>query len=146
MAERSRSAAEPAICLGCGVTTRRSSDRRNLYSSASAHILPLWSTTITSQLKKNTQLVDLDIDNLLSAEVGRPHLCRKCFYGYEKVLKVTSVIEDNANKAIAEVLSLPRSSSDSLPPPSKRRPQPLPQPLSTAGSPSVSVSAYLYDF
>ena len=32
MAERLRAAAEPVICLGCGVTTRRSSDRRMIVS------------------------------------------------------------------------------------------------------------------
>ena len=77
------------------------------------------------------------------AEVGRPYLCRKCFYGYEKVLKGTEAIKENMNKALEEVLPLADNtdSSESLPPPAKKRCQPLPpQSLITSGSPSVSVS------
>ena len=128
------------ICLGCGTATKRSSDRRYLYSSASSHVLPLWSSTITTQLKQSHP--QLELDSLL-AEVGRPYLCRKCFYGYEKVLKGTEAIKENMNKALEEVLPLADNtdSSESLPPPAKKRRQPLqPQSLITSGSPSVSVS------
>ena len=56
-AVRSRS---EVVCLGCGVVTTRSSDRRNLNSSSSAHVLPLWKATIASQLNQLADSVSLE--------------------------------------------------------------------------------------
>ena len=47
---------EPVICLGCGEVIRRASERRNLKSSASQHVVPLWKTVMTSQLESVLEL------------------------------------------------------------------------------------------
>ena len=104
----------PVLCLGCGEVSPRSSDRRNLMSNSSQHVVPLWKKTIASELQKRNQLIDLD--GLISGW-GEPHragqMCRKCFYAYEKVLNASAVIEASAVKALDAMTpatsSLPRA-------------------------------------
>ncbi len=109
MATSTRTPIAQVICLACGEVTRRSSDRRNLKSSASQHVVPLWKTTITSELQKRNQLADLD--GLISGSSephGAGHMCRKCFYAYEKVLKAKAIIESSAAKALDAIVNLAR--------------------------------------
>ena len=95
----------PVLCLGCGESTRGPWDRRNLKSSVSQHVVPLWKSIIRRELEKRNQQADLDC---VIAGPGDPdrvgQMCRKCFYAYEKVLKAQAVIESNAVKAIDAVV------------------------------------------
>ena len=83
------------VCLACGETTKRSSDRRRLSSNVCQHVSSLWKTTISLELQKRSQLhVDVEALSLSG------HVCRKCFYAYEKVLKAKAVVESSASKAV----------------------------------------------
>lgn len=147
----------PVVCLGCGEVAQRSSDRRNLKSSCSQHVVSLWKTTIASELQKRNQLADLD--SLISGS-GEPHgagyMCRRCFYSYEKVLKAKAIIESNAAKVLDCIVPVINTtptvgsqrtssscSTSTIPaPPPKRRPPP-PKFASTprrSQSPDVAVN------
>ena len=43
------------VCHGCGEVMRRVSERRNLKSSASQHVVPLWKPVMISQLEERKQ-------------------------------------------------------------------------------------------
>ena len=149
----SMSSASAVVCLGCGSITRRSSDRRNLNSVASQHVAALWKTTMTSELQKRKQLVDLDCLISGSDETSKPgKMCRKCFYAYEKVFNAKTVLQTNAAKALDAILPTrtgglhecaKRSSDSSIVPPPKKRPLPptfSPNPISErTQSPGVVV-------
>ena len=93
---------------------------RNLRSSVSQHVVPLWKSIISQELEKRNQQADLDCMIASAGDSQRVRqMCRKCFYTYEKVLKAQAVIESNAVKAVALLSSAGASQS-----PSKRHTQP----------------------
>ena len=88
------------MCLGCGQTTRRSWERRNLHSSVTKEVTQLWKATLTSALQKRNS--EADVDSLVCASCGAhsEYICRMCFYAYQRILKAKAVIESNAAKVV----------------------------------------------
>ena len=131
------------LCLGCGEVVQRSSERSNLMTTTSQHVVPLWKEVVGSELQRRGRVMDLDG---IVSESGARYMCRKCFYAYEKVLKARAVIEANAAKAVIPNTSLKRSSPNlAVLPPAKRCPV---SSCSTSGkepSPHVSVSSQYLD-
>ena len=152
----------PVLCLGCGERTRGPWDRRNLTSSVSQHVVPLWKSIISKELEKRNQQADLDFVIAGAGDSQRVgQMCRKCFYAYEKVLKAQAVIESNAVKAVALLSSASAkdssqtlgkrtasSTSGTSQSPSKRRTQPPVFVRSTTASklsPHVAVSRHCHN-
>ena len=148
---------DPVVCLGCGESVQRSSERRKLASSSSSHVVPLWKKTMSSQLLKHNLHADLD-QLLAGSRRTAGQMCRKCFYSYEKVLTSTSALENNAEKAIAQLCDVQeiRTNTDvtatprayDVPPAPKRLPPPARfDPLSSEkqASPGVAVSTYIFN-
>ena len=147
----SSSARPVVLCLACGEVTSRTSDRRNLRNSSSQHVIPLWKDLVAEELSKRNQHADLD--DLVSGNSG--YMCRKCFYAYEKYLKVKEELALKAIHAIDAVIPVTSTTSCStspsvrkrlpssaiFPPPSKRMSS-IQMPLVTASdskSPDVAV-------
>ena len=153
--------------FGCGQAVQRSSERRNLTSSTSRHVVPLWKTVLGSALERRG-IAAAQSESMIAELDGTGYMCRKCFYAYERVLKLKTTLEENAAKAIDAIVptraspiasvavssSTPKRSSQNstvIPPP-KRRPQSSVLssssssgfPHSTEPSPNVSVSFYGY--
>ena len=76
----STSATAP-LCLACGEHTVKK-DRRVL-GGTSERVTLLWKETISSELEKRKE--DVDLDELLCPGPG--YMCRKCFYAYDKMLQ-----------------------------------------------------------
>ena len=96
-----------SLCLACGEVTR-SADRRDLSTSASRHVVPLWKEIVGNELEKRKRQVDLD--SLLSGFCNPTqvsHMCRRCFYGYEKSLNARTAIEARISKAVDAIASVP---------------------------------------
>ena len=73
-------------CLACGgVAGIR--ERRVLGVSRSEKVTVLWKETILKVLEREGK--QLDIDNLISQDQG--FMCRKCFYGYNKLIEKKEV-------------------------------------------------------
>ena len=68
------------LCLGCGegVTVQRSSERRNLTSPSSQHVIPLWKEVVGSELQRMGKVADLE--SVVSGSEAGGYMCRKCFY------------------------------------------------------------------
>ena len=80
-------------CVGCGGDLiSRSTERRNLQSSASEHVATVWKALYSNTLwTRKGQGSDIDADVIVSggedpARGGR--MCRKCFTAYAKVTTV----------------------------------------------------------
>lgn len=76
------------LCLACGEGPLVTTNRRNILSSSSQHVIPLWRHMVEMEFERRNQYVALDI--VLSAS-QHTFMCRKCFYAYEKVLKTQEV-------------------------------------------------------
>ena len=80
-------AANKDVCFACGEVVPRASERRNLTSSSSTHVLNLWKAVLQSELKRR-ESAERFRDIIVGT--GAMHMCRKCFYSYEKVLNAKS--------------------------------------------------------
>ena len=145
------------ICFGCGEAVRQSSERRNLASAASSHVIPQWKAVLQSEFGRRgtaTHLAMVVQDVIERKRAG--FMCRRCFYAYDKFSKAKATLEANASKAVdaltAGIVSpssytTPKRSSSNAAvyPAAKRRPQhteaSLPSVSGSKGpSPQVSVS------
>ena len=84
---------------GCGVITQ-STDRRNLNSISSQHVVPVWKNIVAKELEGRCLSVNL-CDPLCSTA----HMCRKCFYAYEKLLKATEFLSSNIKQVVDSIVS-----------------------------------------
>ena len=48
------------LCLACGEVTSRPSDRRNLSSASSQHVVPLWKEIAAEECQRQNMTADLD--------------------------------------------------------------------------------------
>ena len=136
------------ICFGCGEAVRQSSERRNLASAASSHVIPQWKAVLQSEFERRgtaTHLAMVVQDVIERKRAG--FMCRRCFYAYDKFSKAKATLEANASKAVdaltAGIVSpssytTPKRSSSNAAvyPAAKRRPQ-----HTEASLPSVSGSS-----
>ena len=151
----------PRYYLGCGVVTRVT-DRRKL-NAVSQSVVSLWKNLVTEELQKRDRLQFVDLDYIISGS-GDPgtagHVCGKCFYKYEKMVKTKEELMSSVNQIIDAIVTATRArtvsctpktsrkhessnaSSTSLIPASKRLSSQHAQPAPTASenSPNVSVS------
>ena len=122
----------------------------------SRHVVPLWKTVLWSALG----IAAAHSESLIAELDGTGYMCKKCFYAYERVLKLKATLEENAAKAIDAIAptraAAPLSSgtpkrsaqNSTVIPPPKRRPQSSLLssssgfPHSTEPSPHVSVPTY----
>ena len=125
------------LCLACGEVTSRLSDRRNLSGPTSQHVVPLWNEIIMEGSQRQNKALGLE-----TGQSG--YMCRRCFYAYEKCIKLKDALSARAKDAIDAVLSQsvlqasPRkrfTSCPVMPPPSKRIPN---TPVSLATSSTSS--------
>ena len=70
-------------------------DRRTLEGTI-ADVLLLWKSTISKKLTKVNREADFDA----IVQTAGNHICRRCLYAYQRVLKAQDVIEENVTKAI----------------------------------------------
>ena len=139
-------------CLGCGTNvTNKPADRRALQGSGSQQVVELWTTVCESLEDAERPSIDL---NMLISGGGDPtrsgRMCRKCFYAYERYLKLHDSLQENLKKALdvlgvmpAEYTSQAKRPrlSDSISQLSRRRTQSQAQAESSSQSPNVAVSS-----
>ena len=121
-------AANKDVCFACGEAVPRASERRNLTSSSSIHVLNLWKAVLQSELERRESAERF---RDIIAGTGAMHMCRKCFYSYEKVLNARAAIESNFSNAFGSLFgalndptdATQECSSQDVPqcPPPKRR-------------------------
>jgi len=86
-----------ALCLDCGITINKASDRRNLCGSPSQTVLSTWKKLLKAEFEKRGCLAVFDSLFTLNGEIrtknygNQKNMCRKCFYLYEKTLKSQEV-------------------------------------------------------
>ena len=61
------------LCLACREVTSRPSDKKNLSSASSQHVVPLWKETAPEECQRN---MTVDVDSAISGNTG--YMCRKC--------------------------------------------------------------------
>ena len=87
-------------CFGCGTNvTNKPADRRALQGSGSQQVVELWTTVCESLEDAKRPSIDL---NMLISGGGDPtrsgRMCRKCFYAYERYLKLHDSLQENLKK------------------------------------------------
>ena len=85
-------------CLACGDSVL-SANRRNLNTSASKHVVPIWKEIASKELEKRQYGVDLDDLLAGSGDPASRCMCRRCFYAYEKLLGAKAAVPGRKLKA-----------------------------------------------
>ncbi len=101
-------------CLGCGSDiANKPEDRRDI--KANGKISAVWKAFLDKESEDHDSI---SVDNILSGRDSQraPKMCRKCFYAYDKYIKLQDTILENIRKA-SDVLEL---DLDVQPGPSKR--------------------------
>lgn len=127
------------VCLACCDITSRASKRRNLSSSSSSHVVPLWKEIVQEEIQKQDR--NIDIDSVVDPDRSG-YMCRKCFYAYEKYMKLKESLSSKARLAIdsifpqssSQIPCIKRSTFSLPPPPSKRVSISKSMPLATSSS------------
>ena len=78
------------FCVACGDVDKvtKPSNRRNIESTSSRHVFPLWKSLLMNELQKSDCCID--VDELLQKQ--NLVMCKKCFYAYEKYFESLEVI------------------------------------------------------
>ena len=84
------------FCLACGEQVARVKDRRTINSLTSSHVTASWKTFFIEALKNNKQFSILEAafpaSEVLTANLkNQKHVCKKCFYIFEKFVKIEEV-------------------------------------------------------
>ena len=123
------------LCQACGEEAS-ASDRRSVSGGGGAqNVLAVWTELFSVEIHRQR----LDMPSTTSG-----CMCRKCFYAYEKYIKLKEILSANAKKAVnalfgqsSDTSPRKRLSSSSLVPPSKRV---LQAPIATTSTKSPDVS------
>ena len=128
------------LCVGCGDDLSwKSSERRNLESVSSKPVLELWKTMFIQELNDK----EIDVEGFVERLIKDHRICRKCFYAYDRLLKLQKSLEDKISDAVIVLLPTPRrkrrsdESSGSVP--AKRLPLPPTVASGSKKSPVVAV-------
>lgn len=86
------------VCLACGSTISKATERRNICSTSSGLIFSLWKGYFKRELERKNQFgVSYESSFTDNGEVrttnkgNQKNICRQCFYAFEKLQKCEEV-------------------------------------------------------
>ena len=127
------------LCLGCGENlTDHSENRRSLQGSEAERIVQTWRKML-EVLETDVEEEKLCIDTLLSGDVSKEKMCRKCFTGFDRYFKLHSSLQEKLLKAIKSQVHTEAQETVAR----KRRRLQASQDRESSHSPSVSVRTQL---
>ena len=133
------------FCLGCGENVKSHADnRRALQGSVEGErVVEAWRANLDT-LQCEVEEEQLCVDSLLSKDVSKDKMCRRCFSAFDRYSKLRSSLLENLAKAVKSQVNLQAQE------PAKKRPrldkflqytsQSSISTVDSSGSPSVSVS------
>ena len=110
-------------CLACGDSVLPA-NRRNLNTSASKHVVPIWKEIVSKELVKRKY--DVNLDDFLTGSSDPASWCmyRRCFCTYEKLLGAKATLESLTEKAIDIIAGTHATEASTKPGTSSHAPRP----------------------
>ena len=90
------------VCIGCGdYLSWKPKERRIVVSESSKPILEVWKALIIQEV--NEEEIE-NVDQFVEGVINDHRICRKCFYAYERFLKLQKSLEDNLQTLLVSLL------------------------------------------